>query len=370
MPWRCTAVALSANSRDACLKRVVMNFVQRWTGRETAALRSALRLSMRDFADHLGVALRTVAKWEHGQTATIPRPDTQAILDTALARADPTVRERFHQLVRGSSGGVDGADYESWEEDIERAVVYLGGQRLSPALRMLNRWLNERDPRSLDERGRYLYGRCLTLLGDLYRDQGATHGPLSAHRSYIAARRLLVELDIPRRVAQVDLSLAVIEEMSGSVQQAARNYEALAADERLRERDRARARLWMGTALTKAGESPYAVEVMADAARAFEDLEEPEDWSVSQQKIALAYRGMGELDEAQRCIGIARTTGPYGTPMQRVRLDTAHGHILLTDPATQSEGIDVLAGAQITASRYGLHHQVRSIEAVRCSVET
>jgi hypothetical protein len=51
-------------------------------------------------------------------------------------------------------------------------------------------------------------------------------------------------------------------------------------------------------------------------------------------------------------------------------VDTAHGHILLTDPATQSEGIDVLAGAQITASRYGLHHQVRSIEAVRCSVET
>ncbi|GAA1997291.1 hypothetical protein GCM10009799_25400 [Nocardiopsis rhodophaea] len=53
--------------------------------------------------------------------------------------------------------------------------------------------------------------------------------------------------------------------------------------------------------------------------------------------------------------------------MQRVRLDTAHGHILLSDPATRGEGSALLSKAETTAARYGLHHQVRSIEAVRYS---
>ena len=39
---------------------------------------------------------------------------------------------------------------------------------------------------------------------------------------------------------------------------------------------------------------------MASAAREFEDLGEAEDWSVAQQKLALAYRGAGDLGQAQR----------------------------------------------------------------------
>lgn len=36
--------------------------VRRWTSREARALRAILRMSTRTFAEHLGVALRTVAK--------------------------------------------------------------------------------------------------------------------------------------------------------------------------------------------------------------------------------------------------------------------------------------------------------------------
>ena len=36
--------------------------VGQWTGQEASALRQALRLTIRDFAEHLGVAERTVAK--------------------------------------------------------------------------------------------------------------------------------------------------------------------------------------------------------------------------------------------------------------------------------------------------------------------
>ncbi|WP_320065002.1 DUF5919 domain-containing protein [Micromonospora sp. RTGN7] len=72
-----------------------MTTVQRWTGRETRALRHALRMSIKDFAAHLGVAERTVSKWEAGQETVCPRPEMQAALDTALGKANEEVRSRF-----------------------------------------------------------------------------------------------------------------------------------------------------------------------------------------------------------------------------------------------------------------------------------
>ena len=48
--------------------------VRLWTGREARALRAALRLSVRAFAEHLGVAARTVSKWEQLGQATHPAP--------------------------------------------------------------------------------------------------------------------------------------------------------------------------------------------------------------------------------------------------------------------------------------------------------
>jgi len=65
--------------------------VHHWTGLEAKALRLALRLSVRAFAQQLGLAVATVSKWESKLADTEPRPDTQAILDTALGRADASV---------------------------------------------------------------------------------------------------------------------------------------------------------------------------------------------------------------------------------------------------------------------------------------
>ena len=59
-------------------------------------------------------------------------------------------------------------------------------------------------------------------------------------------------MDIPRRSAQVELSLTVVSEMGGELQAAARGYAVLTGDERLSGRDRARSRLWIGTALSTA----------------------------------------------------------------------------------------------------------------------
>jgi transcriptional regulator with XRE-family HTH domain len=81
----------------------VAAMVTRWTGVETRNLRHALRLTVRGFAEHLGVSVRTVSKWEAGASAIEPRPELQAVLDTALRRASAEARARFHDLARTGS---------------------------------------------------------------------------------------------------------------------------------------------------------------------------------------------------------------------------------------------------------------------------
>jgi transcriptional regulator with XRE-family HTH domain len=355
--------------------------VHHWTGLEARALRLALRLSVRAFAEHLGVAVATVSKWESKRAQTEPRPDTQAILDTALGRADAPAHLRFETLLSEMAGTVQGAgrrvtaagprawEYESWADDLDRVVVALSRQNFTFADSLLNRWLARFDAQGLDDKGLYLFARSTALLGDLRRDQGSVLGPLSAQHSYADARAVFTQLDIPRRVAQLDLSLAVVTEMSGRLETAARQYESLAVDNRLSHRDRARARLWVGTALSKDGRHDYATRVMQAATRDFEDLTEPEDWSVAHQKLALARRGAGDLTQALHFIDIARSSGATDSPMQRVRLDTAHGHVLLSDTATRDDGLQVLDQATRTAARYGLVHQLRSIEGIKAMKE-
>ncbi|MEV5988335.1 helix-turn-helix domain-containing protein [Streptomyces sp. NPDC052051] len=357
-----------------------MATVHHWTGLEARALRLALRLSVRAFAERLGLAVATISKWEKLRSATEPRPDTQAILDTALGRADASVHLRFETLLSEMAGpgqvsagrrvtpaGPRAWEYESWTDDLDRAVVALSRQNFTFADSLLGRWLNRFSAVELDDKGLYLYARSTALFGDLKRDQGAVLGPLSAHHSYAGARSIFTQLDIPRRVAQLDLSLAVVAEMSGDLEASARTYETLAVDDRLSRRDRARARLWVGTALSKDGNHDYATRVMQAATREFEDLTEPDDWSVAHQKLALARRGVGDLTQALHLIDIARSGGSTDSPMQRVRLDTAHGHILLSDAATRDDGLRVLGHAARTAAQYGLVHQLRSIESVKAS---
>jgi len=65
-----------------------------WTGWESRALREALRMSMRVFAEHLGVQTSTVSGWERNDTAPI-RLASQAALDQALKLADADAKTRF-----------------------------------------------------------------------------------------------------------------------------------------------------------------------------------------------------------------------------------------------------------------------------------
>lgn len=76
-----------------------------WTGADARRLRKvALRMSLREFADHLGVSHRTISKWEQAGSSRVPRPHMQAVLDTALRQADPSARSRFADGARVSGG--------------------------------------------------------------------------------------------------------------------------------------------------------------------------------------------------------------------------------------------------------------------------
>lgn len=73
--------------------------VEIWTGRHALMLRKAMRSSQRDFAAHLGISLRNIARWEEHLDAVTPRPEAQQILDTALAQAPRDVKQRFASLL-------------------------------------------------------------------------------------------------------------------------------------------------------------------------------------------------------------------------------------------------------------------------------
>ena len=69
--------------------------VGQWTGLEAKALRAALRMTIQDFADYLGMGTRTIAKWEARGSGIQPKAQTQSILDTALAKASHDAQVRF-----------------------------------------------------------------------------------------------------------------------------------------------------------------------------------------------------------------------------------------------------------------------------------
>ncbi len=77
----------------------MITLLDKWTGAEVRALRLARRMSLVEFAAHLGVDDRLVSKWEAGGAKVRPRPVNQAALDTSLSRLTNDERLRFTERV-------------------------------------------------------------------------------------------------------------------------------------------------------------------------------------------------------------------------------------------------------------------------------
>lgn len=81
-----------------------MSVVTGWTGRSACTLQSALRMTNEAFAEHLGVAVRTVSRW-HARPEIEPGQEIQSALDTALERCAEAARQRFDSLNTPASNG-------------------------------------------------------------------------------------------------------------------------------------------------------------------------------------------------------------------------------------------------------------------------
>jgi hypothetical protein len=82
-------------------------FIFEWTAREATALQAALRMTNEGYAEHLGVATRSVASWR-ARPSMVPRRDLQEILDAAYALAvrDLHVVRRFLYALEHGHGSV------------------------------------------------------------------------------------------------------------------------------------------------------------------------------------------------------------------------------------------------------------------------
>ena len=101
-----------------------MSTVPYWSGREVRALREARRMSVREFAAHLGISDRMVSKWEAGGDTIRPRPLNQAALDTSLSMASPDIRGRFTRIaIRQSIDSTDPYDDTGFARHLVRHPV-------------------------------------------------------------------------------------------------------------------------------------------------------------------------------------------------------------------------------------------------------
>jgi tetratricopeptide (TPR) repeat protein len=81
---------------------VRMQVIVEWTGAHADALRRSLRMTNEQFAEYLGVAVRTVSYWRK-RPEKVPQTRMHAILDTALDRASERAKAQFAVLVSEAS---------------------------------------------------------------------------------------------------------------------------------------------------------------------------------------------------------------------------------------------------------------------------
>jgi len=102
-----------------------MTVVGNWTGQQAADLRSAMRMPITEFAAYLGIAERTVSKWERKLAAVVPTPGMQQVLDVALDRAPVSIQDRFALLLASHRQHDSGTDDESGTDVNRRELLRL-----------------------------------------------------------------------------------------------------------------------------------------------------------------------------------------------------------------------------------------------------
>jgi tetratricopeptide (TPR) repeat protein len=277
--------------------------VRRWTGVETRALRVALRQSVRVFAGELGVATRTVSKWEAGGGSVQLRPDTQSILDTALSRSDESVQARFASLLQtvdedaGHSHSARAVEATIELADSESLHIARLGELAAPVLGALSTRIDSVRQR-LD--------RSLTC-HSVSNDQLDRLEETLASRAVDCVRRPPIEMlcNLTLDIAGVQSLLAEAQppEKVHRLYRVAAGLSVLLADELMVLGDTYAARAWYGTARTAAGYTrDRALQAMVLTLAAMLPLY----WGDPRQAIALTRQATSISDGA----GMAAVMAP------------------------------------------------------------
>ena len=175
-----------------------------WTGETACALQAALRMSNVTFARHLKLSPRTVAGWHEKPEGRRPQPESQRLLDAALAHADSAVRDRFAVLCGEQALPASGAtEPEAPADDEDRAAAEhrlaadpnighalarlddLAGWEPGTARMQVAARLTQLDRRILldraDRRSRIGQPAIAEALAGYYRDADAGFGRYGAH---------------------------------------------------------------------------------------------------------------------------------------------------------------------------------------------
>jgi transcriptional regulator with XRE-family HTH domain len=77
--------------------------VYMWTRDEIVALKTALRFTLREMSEYVGVTSRMISKWTSPADPAVPRPLNQAKLDNAWSRAPETAKKLFREALMRES---------------------------------------------------------------------------------------------------------------------------------------------------------------------------------------------------------------------------------------------------------------------------
>ena len=205
-----------------------MIVIGHWTGREAQALRFGLRLTVERFAEHLGVAARTVAKWEAQGSGIAPMPAIQAMLDTALERATPAQQARFQVLLGGAPGRWPGDNGDMNRRELLFDFAVLGLAASLAGVEAVRQGLGgavaaDRHPADLDEWERIVheYARSynVTPIGQLLRDLTAD---LSVLQRRLGGTDGTVQRSLARSAGQLAAMCALAWRDAGEPRQAGR----------------------------------------------------------------------------------------------------------------------------------------------------
>lgn len=147
-----------------------MSVVDVWTGRHASALRKALRLTNEAFAQELGTATRTVAKW-NALPKLVPVSEMQRALDTMLQRTSDEVRSRFAALLSEGDGN-NHLQSKAAFADISRAELQLAHD---PGVNEVLSWLDQRTGWPIGETRRRVAARMDEVVLARLQDRAQRH---------------------------------------------------------------------------------------------------------------------------------------------------------------------------------------------------